>query len=338
MENAPYGKIIAGSGEAVRRAYDSFLTQPVDQVVGTGQGDLEDERQCTIARPVSVTGPGTFFRRAARTLIFEPAAEQGWWFERTDLPRDLPTAVSVRNVWTTARNIVLRSGSPHNYMRMVEHIIALKLGLGIDNLLIKAASGDPPLFDRGSMDIVEALESAGTREQKAPVAYVTVKETVTIGGENGGFLTFIPHAGAARKLTMDCAIDFKNAIGKQRVQFDLTKKLFRAKALARTNTTTAMKLYCLTVGQLFADIRNMGYTSRNILIAGKKRYLNAPRLMQNGKSLEAVWHRAVMDLLAAVALIDRGRFIGRINSYKSGHALDADMVRLLYKHDLLTPV
>jgi UDP-3-O-acyl-N-acetylglucosamine deacetylase len=164
-----------------------------------------------------------------------------------------------------------------------------------------------------------------------------VKETVTVGMENGSFLTFAP-CGARKKITIDCAIDFRNAIGKQRVKFDLTRKLFRDKALARTNTTTAMKLYCLTIGQLFADVRNMGYTHDNILIAGKHRYLNAPRLMHEGKSLEAVWHRAIMDLLAAVALIDRGRFVGKIISYKSGHALDMDMICMLYKHNLLVAV
>jgi len=99
-----------------------------------------------------------------------------------------------------------------------------------------------------------------------------------------------------------------------------------------------MKLYCLTVGQLFADIRNMGYTNSNILIAGRRCYLNKPYLMHAGKSLEAVWHRAIMDLLAAVALIDCGRFVGKITSYKSGHALDMDMIRMLYKHNLLVTV
>lgn len=338
MASMPYGKLITGDEEAVSRSYETFTRQPVDLIINSDHSGLEDDVQKTIARPVSVTGPGTFFRRAARTLLFEPTTQQGWWFERTDLARDLPTLVSVRNVWTTAHNIVLRSGSPHNYMRMVEHIIALKLGLGIDNLLVKADAGDPPLFNCGSIDIVEALESAGIQKQNAPVPYITVKETVTIGGENGGFLTFAPHDCCPNKLTIDCAIDFNNAIGKQRIKFDLTKKLFHDKAVARTNTTTAMKLYCLTVGQLFADIRNMGYTHSNILIAGKHRYLNEPRLMQDGKSLEAVWHRAIMDLLAAVALIDCGRFVGKITSYKSGHALDVDMIRLLYKHNLLIAV
>jgi len=223
----------------------------------------------------------------------------------------------------------------------VEHIIALKLGLGIDNLLIKVTSGDPPLFDRGSLDIVEALDAAGAVQQSHTVSYVTVKEKVTMGGENGGFLTFIPwdqKTAGKKRLTIDCAIDFKNAIGKQRVRFDLTGKIFRQGAVARTNTNSATRFYYYTIGQLFADIRNSGYTNRNILIAGRREYLNEPKLMHNGKSFEAVWHRAIMDLLAAVALIDCGRFIGKIISYKSGHALDVNMIRMLYKHNLLVAV
>ena len=58
--------------------------------------------------------------------------------------------------------------------------------------------------------------------------------------------------------------------------------------------------------------------------------------MHEGKSLEAVWHRAVLDLLAAMALIEEGRFLGKITSYKAGHHLDVEAIRALYKHGLLT--
>ena len=160
--------------------------QPVDWNLGN-EPDPADRFQTTIGRKVSVTGPGTFLGKASRTLTLEPTSASGWWFERKDVQESLPIRVSIRNVWTTARNIVLRSGSPHNYMRMVEHIIALKLGMGLDNLVIRTDSGDPPLFDRGSMDLVEAVEEGGIVEQKEPVSYVTVSERVTLGGRAGVF-------------------------------------------------------------------------------------------------------------------------------------------------------
>ncbi|MEM7394893.1 MAG: UDP-3-O-acyl-N-acetylglucosamine deacetylase, partial [Verrucomicrobiota bacterium] len=77
------------------------------------------------------------------------------------------------------------------------------------------------------------------------------------------------------------------------------------------------------------------YTKENLLIAGRNSYVNEPQLMHNGKSLEAVWHRSVLDLVAALALIEEGRFLGHVTSYKAGHRLDVDLVRLLYQNELL---
>ncbi len=339
MSEEPLGIVLSGDLESTRRSHEKWSRQAIDMDLSGEPADPPDAFQSTIREPISVTGPGTFFGSEFRTLTFEPSGVEGWWFNRTDLPASLPIRVSVREVWTTERNIVLRSGSPHNYMRMVEHIIALRLGMGIDNLVVKVTSGDPPLFDRGSMDLVEALESAGIqRDMSLPVSYTTVKERVTVAGGNGSFLTFSPCAPDNPVLRIDCAVDFPNAIGKQRIIFNLNRKWFRHGALARTNTTAKMVLYCHTIGKLFADTRNLGYTNNNILIAGRRRYSNTPMLLHEGKSLEAAWHRAMMDLLAAVTLIDHGRFAGNIVSYKAGHKLDAEMARLLYKYNAFEPV
>jgi UDP-3-O-acyl-N-acetylglucosamine deacetylase len=339
MSEESLGIVISGDGERAKRSSEDWLGQKVDLDLSAEPSDPPDAFQTTIAKPASVTGPGTFFGKEFRTLVFEPSDSEGWWFDRRDLPASLPIRASIREVWNTQRNIVLRSGSPHNYMRMVEHIVALRLGMGIDNLVVKAASGDPPLFDRSSMDIVEALESAGIKENRdMHVSYTTVKERVTVVGGNGSFLTVAPCAPDDPVLRIDCAINFPNAIGRQRIIFNLNRKRFRQGAAARTNTTEKMVLYCHTIGKLFADTRNLGYTRRNILIAGKKNYSNQPLLMHEGKSLEAVWHRSMLDLLAAVALIDHGRFVGNIVSYKAGHALDVEMVKLLYKYNVFKPV
>jgi len=332
-----YGRVLVGDEDVLRPSYDRFTAQNIDQeMLDVPEGDVE-WRQTTLGNPVSVTGPGTFLGKAERTLKFEPTTHQGWFFDREDLPDSLPIAVSVQNVWTIVRNIVLCSGSPHNYMRMVEHIVALKY-LGLDNVLIRMDSGDPPLFDRSSMDIVEAIEHSGIVTQHEPAHCVTVKEPVTVVGDNGGFLTFEPPPAGSRRLMVDCAIDFPTAIGRQRIRYDVNRKTVRHGAFARTNTNLWMMLYCKTVGKVFADTRNLGYTLKNILVAGPRRHVNKPHLIHNGKSLEAVWHRGVLDLLAAVALIDHGRFVGVIKSYKAGHALDVEMVRELYQRDLLEDV
>ncbi|MBT3192382.1 MAG: hypothetical protein HN341_07485 [Verrucomicrobia bacterium] len=339
MADVEYGRVLSGDAALLAPSYEQFQLQAVDQeMLDVPPGDLGGRQmQTTLGNSVSVTGPGTFFGNAQRTLEFEPTTRSGWYFDRSDLPESLPITVSVQNVWTVVRNIVLCSGSPHNYMRMVEHIVALKY-LGLDNVLIRMDSGDPPLFDRSSMDLVEGIEQAGLVTLSEPAVCLTVKEPVTVVDGYGGFLTFEPAPSGEHRLTVDCAVDFPTAIGQQRIHFDVNPTTVRHGASARTNTNLWMMLYCKTVGKVFADTRNLGYTLKNILVAGPRRYVNKPQLMHNGKSLEAVWHRGVLDLLAAVALIDRGRFVGSIKSYKAGHALDVEMIRELYQNDLLEEV
>jgi len=252
-----------------------------------------------------------------------------------DLPEQLDTGVDIANLWTSAQNLVLRSGSPHNYLRMVEHIIALKLGLGVDDVLLKVRSGDPPLFDDSSYPLVEAMDAAQVVDAVTPATYVTVKEPVAFGGTRGDFLLMLPAEDGDRRLRIDCAISWKTIIGCQRILFDVSPETFREASHARTNATHRQYLIAKTVGKLFASMRNLGYNERNILIHGPKKYYTEPRFPLNGKFLEPVWHRATLDLMAALALTGSHRFVGTVVSYRAGHTLDCDAIRALYRNDLL---
>jgi len=333
------GQLLAGDPAHLSLGMEAMNSIPVDWD-STGESfEPQPPRETTLKHPIRLQGPGTFFGRALRTLRLEPApAGSGWWMDRDDLPDCLPTRVSVRNVWTTGKivsNIVLRSGAPQNYIRMVEHIIALKLGLHLDNVRIRLDSGDPPLFDRGSLDLVEQMEAAGIEEQEAPARWVTVTEPCCVSGARGAFLALAPPNDGIPRLVLDAAVDFPNAIGKQRIRYPLDRPRFRVASIARTNTSAAKKLYCQTAGRIFADIRNLGYNGRNILVAGRTRYHNEPRLMRGEKSLEAVWHRAALDLPAALALVDSGRLVGRVVSYRAGHALDVQMITQIVMRGIL---
>lgn len=332
-------RLLAGDDYLLRLSQDAQAAIPVDMSYMAPDGWQPPVYETTLAGRFHVTGPATYRKGISSTLFFEPSARHGWWLERLDLQEQLPIRVSIRNVWTAQRNIVLRSGSPHNYVRMTEHIIAHRLGLGLDNVRIGTDSGDPPLFEVGSMPIVEGIRKAGVvADKERPVPFWTVSEPVSIIGPNGGFLTFYPAPPGDRKLTLDVAIDFPSAIGKQRIVFDVWDDAFIHGAHARTNCSKGVMLYMKTIGKLFADTRNLGYTQDNILVAGKHGYVNTPKLLHEGKSLEAVWHRACLDLIAALSLLDRGRLCGRIVSFKAGHTLDTRFMTLLYRNGMLTKV
>ena len=328
------GRLLAKTTNDIDASLDALASQAVDMRIAAPSGWKPAYYETTIAHECTVSGPGTYRKGKKSTLCFIPSRD-GWSFDRTDRAEQLPIRVAAENVWTSSRSIVLRSGEESNYMRMTEHIIAHKLGLGLDNVRVCTASGDPPLFDVGSMPIAEALLATGIVEDKTrPIHYYTVEEPVTLFGANGSFLNFEPAVNGDKKLYFDVAIDFPTAIGRQRIQFELCNESFLHGAHARTNCPLREVIFARTVGKLFADIRNLGYTSKNILIAGRKSYYNEPSLMHDGKSLEAVWHRACLDLIAALSLFRRGRLAGRVTSYKSGHNLDCRFMTLAEKYNI----
>ena len=332
------GKTVFGSEASIKAAYERFSRQEIDETRLAAPGAGLNPKRRTIAGEATVAGIGTFKGSERQSITFAPSEKPGWWIRRMDQPEQLDTFVDISNLWTSAQNLVLRSGSPHNYLRMVEHIIALKTGLGIDDVLIKVRSGDPPLFDQSSTPLVEAMDEAKIVERDEDASYVTVKEPVAFGGKRGDFLLFLPAENGSRNLRVDCAISWDTVIGRQRVLFDVTEETFRYAAFARTNATHRQYVLAKTVGKLFAATRNWGYNDRNILIHGPKKFYTEPRFPLNGKFLEPVWHRATLDLLAAVALTGPHRFAGTLVSYRAGHTLDCDAIRALYRNDLLVRV
>lgn len=336
MPDYTIGRIVFGSAASIDAAYRLFRELPIDETrLAESRVSPFPAKRRTLAGEAPVAGIGTFHGSRKQTLTFAPSEKPGWWIRRMDQPEQLDTKVDIANLWTSAQNLVLRSGSPHNYLRMVEHIIALKLGLGIDDVLLKVNSGDPPLFDQSSLPLVKAVEHAGIRETDAPATCVTVKEPVAFGGSRGDFLLFLPAEDGVRNLRIDCGISWNTVIGDQRVLFDVTPETFRYAALARTNATRRQYLLAKTVGRLFASTRNLGYNERNILIHGRQRFYTEPRFPVGEKFLEPVWHRATLDLMAALALTGEHRFVGTVVSYRAGHTLDCDAIRALYRNDLL---
>ncbi len=331
----PACRLVSGDAASFSAALARFAAIPVDDARPSAASGWSD-RRTTLAGEASVSGVGTFRGSEKRTITFAPSSRPGWWIRRTDLPEQLDTAVHIANLWTSARNLVLRSGSPHNYLRMVEHIVALKAGLGLDNVVIKTNSGDPPLFDDSSLPLVEAIDRAGIVPLEEEATYVTVKEPLAFAGPRGDFLMFIPDDGS-RRLRLDVGISWRTVIGDQRITFDATPETFRYGSYARTNATHRQYQFAKTIGWLFADTRHLGYDRNNILIHGRKRWYGEPRfrLEGTGRFLEPVWHRAVLDLMAALALTGADRFVGTVVSFRAGHTQDCDAVRRLYRDGLL---
>ncbi len=331
-----------GSLEALQLGRERLSEIPVDLELTAPEGYAPPEFACTVERAEEISGPATYQKGAKRTVRFRPTERPGWSFDRADLPEQLPIPAVVGSVCQASRAIVLRSGIDANRLRMSEHVICHRLGLGIDCLEVSLDSEDPPLFDRGSLPLMEALDRAGRREiPELRLKYLSPeKPQALLHPNNGGFLLWEPPEDPAdHRLFLDVAIGFPTAIGKERLKLCLTPETFRPGCAARTNCAASEVRKARLLKWFVPALRNLGYTRENILLADRDHYLNEPEAsltLPSGKALEAVWHRTCLDLVAALSLLPPlCRPAGTITSFKAGHLLDVRFLTLLLAQDRL---
>ena len=167
------GKVLKGDIEQINKDYSEFnnICFDLNEAAPLDMQNNNSCFECTLNSSVEVEGCGTFNGRKKRHLKLCPTDMQGWWFKRTDVSEPNLIKVSYENASTVnyggVNNIVL--GLKNNsdaVVRLTEHIIALKTFTGVDNLVIETDSFDPPLFDKGSLDIIEAMKTAGRKKNR----------------------------------------------------------------------------------------------------------------------------------------------------------------------------
>lgn len=130
-------------------------------------------RQQTIQESVSLTGVGLHTGVTA-TMTFVPAdPNHGYKFQRIDLPGEPIIDADVDNVVDTSRGTTLEQNGARVYT--TEHVLASLVGLQIDNVLIQLDGPEPPIMDGSAIQFVEALLSAGIKEQNASRNYYEVQ-------------------------------------------------------------------------------------------------------------------------------------------------------------------
>ena len=74
------GRIVAGDKAAIEKAVGKWAGQKTDdRRIVDGDDAGFSAKRTTLGETVSVTGPGTFYGKARRTLTFRPSSRPGWW-------------------------------------------------------------------------------------------------------------------------------------------------------------------------------------------------------------------------------------------------------------------
>ncbi|OHB84794.1 MAG: UDP-3-O-[3-hydroxymyristoyl] N-acetylglucosamine deacetylase [Planctomycetes bacterium RBG_16_64_12] len=271
--------------------------------------------QRTIAGPALVEGFGYWDGKDVR-VQFRPAdVNTGIVFVRSDLagcPR-IPAHVCYR-VEQPRRISLRRDGAG---VEMIEHVMAALAGLWIDNCEIWVDRHEMPGCDGSALPFVRALDAAGIVEQDAPKQKRIVREVIRLGDGESWFDARPSRSG---EMVLKYYLDYgpEGPIGRQTFRISPTPESFRTE-LAPCRTF----LLKSDADRLLARGLGRRATCQDLLVFGDDGPIGNRLRFPD----ECVRHK-ILDMLGDLALAGCD-LVGRFSAYKSGHRLNAEMVRAL---------
>jgi UDP-3-O-[3-hydroxymyristoyl] N-acetylglucosamine deacetylase/3-hydroxyacyl-[acyl-carrier-protein] dehydratase len=272
--------------------------------------------QKTIRDPVKLAGKGLFGGQDA-AVTFHPAPEEtGAVFVRTDVASAVRIAAIAPNIAERSRRTSIKKGEVS--IETVEHCLAAIHALEIDNIVVEVEGPELPAPDCSSAQYVSVLKQAGLVEQTNPRKEFVVRRPLCVTAGDATIYA-LPHSDGALSITYD--LDYSNhaGIGRQIYSYQLTPDSFEAGMAAARSFLLEME-----AEQFRARGIGMHIGPRDILV------INSDGPIENSYRWpdECVRHK-IVDLIGDLALVGRP-VTGRIVAYKSGHALNQQLVRKLY--------
>ncbi len=271
--------------------------------------------QRTIGRSTEVCGTGLLTGALVR-LGFHPAPPStGVVLVRTDLRPQVQIPARIDQVSGSQRRTTL--GRSPAQVTLVEHVLAALAGLRIDNCFVHVNAPEPPGLDGSARGFVNMLRQAGIVLQSARRSIWCVTQPVVIA-QNGA--TLAVHPPLADELSISYVLDYglSSPIDRQMSTEQITPESF-ANELAGCRTflleeeAAAMRRQGLGTRATLADLLVFG---RHGPIDNRLRCANEPA------------RHKILDLVGDLSLLGHD-LRGRLVAYRSGHPLNADLVRIL---------
>ncbi|MDH5435846.1 MAG: UDP-3-O-acyl-N-acetylglucosamine deacetylase [Gammaproteobacteria bacterium] len=272
-------------------------------------------RQRTLKNIIRATGVGLHTGEKIYLTLRPAPVDLGIVFRRVDL--DPPVEISARaeNVGDTRLSSTLVKDDVR--ISTVEHLLSALAGLGIDNAYVDLSAAEVPIMDGSAGPFVFLLQSAGIEEQNTPKRFIRIKQPVIV--EDGDkWARFDPFEGFKVSFT----IDFDHPAFKGRTQesiVDFSTTSF-VKEVSRARTFGFMR----EIEYLREKSLALGGSLDNAIVVDDYRVLNEDGLRYED---EFVKHK-VLDAIGDLYLLGHS-LIGAFSGYKSGHALNNELLRTL---------
>jgi len=279
--------------------------------------------QRTLKSLTRAVGVGVHSGQKVELTLRPAAADTGIVFRRVDLavPVDIP--VSPESVTDTRMaTTISRLDDPAGpKVQTIEHLLSACAGLGIDNLLVDISAEEVPILDGSAASFVFLLQSAGIEQQDAPKRFIRVRKAVEIREGEGPTLKWArlePFHGYKLSFEIEFNHPAVDATGR-RVEFDFSTGVYR-RDIARARTFGFTK----DVEMMRARGLGLGGNMDNVIVVDDYRVLNADGLRYDD---EFVKHK-ILDAIGDLHIAGKPLLASYV-AYKSGHALNNKLLRLL---------
>lgn len=277
-------------------------------------------RQRTLKNVIRATGVGLHTGEKVYLTLRPAPADSGIVFRRVDFDEPRVIAADPFHVGDTVLNTTLL----HDDVRVstVEHLLSAMAGLGIDNACVDLSAAEVPIMDGSAGPFVFLIQSAGIVEQDAPKKFIRIREPVRVEGEGGKYARFEPYNGfkVSFRIEFDHPL-FNGSCQQAAIDFSTTsfvKEISRARTFGFMKDIEAMRARNLALGG----------SLDNAIVIDDYRVLNEDGLRYQD---EFVKHK-ILDAIGDLYLLGHS-LIGAFEGYKSGHALNNQLLRELVSRE-----
>ena len=270
-------------------------------------------KQRTIKKIIKASGTGLHSGKNVLINFLPHHSDGGIVFRRIDLnpPVDIPANASLVQETVMSSNLVVgdvRIGT-------VEHLMSALAGMGIDNMIIEVSAPEIPIMDGSAGPFIYLLQQAGLQEQDAPKKYIRIIQPVEVCVDDKR-AAFLPYHGFQVHFT----IDFDHPA------FEDNYKT------AEVDFSTTSFIEEISLARTFGFMRDLDYLREHNLALGAS-LDNAIGVDEHGVvnqdglrfADEFVRHK-MLDAIGDLYLVGHS-IIGRFEGYKSGHALNNQLLR-----------
>ena len=270
-------------------------------------------KQRTLRNPIKAVGIGLHTGQNITMELLPADVNTGINFIRKDIDESLLIPAIAENVGDTSLSTALIKDDVK--ISTIEHLLSAIAGLGVDNCLIKVDGPEVPIMDGSSSPFVFLIQSAGLEDQDALKRFIKVKKEITVTRDDA-YASIKPFNGfkvsfkvdfdhpVHKKLPSESIIDFSST--------SFVKEVCRARTFGSWNEKELLQSKNLALGASVS----------NAIVFGEEKILNEEGLRFND---EIVKHK-MLDAIGDLYLLG-GNLIGQFSGYKSGHALNNQLLR-----------